>query len=186
MKIIKATDIKTSDWSGGTTSELFIYPENSDYKSLNFAFRLSRATIEVEESIFTPLTGVKRKLMLLDGELELIHEGQHSKKLKPLQFDTFSGNWNTKSIGKASDFNLMMLGDTEGNFSVIKAKKKQFHSYKITNGFTVFYVNNGGLTFDDTTISAGELLIFETDQENSFKFNLPAGSDVIVVRINIG
>ncbi len=71
MKIIRKEDIKTTNWSGGTTSELFIFPVSSTYKDLNFEFRLSRATIETEESIFTPLPHVKRKLMLLDGELEL-------------------------------------------------------------------------------------------------------------------
>jgi environmental stress-induced protein Ves len=185
MKIIKTTDIKTSDWSGGTTSELFIYPENADYKNLDFAFRLSKATIEVEESTFTPLPNVTRKLMLLDGELELIHEGEHTKKLKALQFDTFSGDWNTKSIGKATDFNLMMLGNTEGNFSVIKAKKKQYHDYKITDGFTIFYIAKGALNFENKTVSTGELLIFDQAEEDVFKFNLEAGSNVVVARVSV-
>lgn len=185
MKIIKKEEITTSNWSGGTTAELFIYPGKAEYKNLDFAFRLSRATIEIEESTFTPLPNVKRKLMLLDGELELIHEGEHSKKLKPLQFDTFSGDWNTKSKGKATDFNLMMLGATEGNFSVIKAKKKQYHNYKITNGFTVFYIAKGAFSYDDTTVEEGDLLIFDKEEEEVFKFNLDAGSIVIVVRVNV-
>lgn len=184
MKIIKQQDITTSKWSGGTTSELFIYPTSSNYKELNFAFRLSRATIEVEESIFTPLPHVKRQLMLLDGQLELIHEDQHSKILKPMQFDTFSGDWKTKSIGKATDFNLMMLGNTEGNFSVIKAKKKQFHSYKITNDFTVFYVANGNLTYNEISVIEGELIVFQGPTDD-FKFNLTADTNVVVVRVSL-
>lgn len=183
MKIIKATDIKTSDWSGGTTSELFIYPAKSDFKKLNFAFRLSRATIEVEESTFTSLPGVNRKLMLLDGELELIHNDQHTKKLKPLQFDTFSGDWETKSIGKATDLNLMLLNGIDGGFSVIKAKKKQFHYYKINHNFTIFYVVDGTLSFNKKTVKQGELLVCDQPQEDDFKFELAAGSNVVVVRV---
>jgi len=185
MIIIHKKDIKTSDWSGGTTSELFIYPVNADYKKLDFAFRLSRATIEVDESTFTPLPKVKRKLMLLEGELELIHEGEHTKKLKALQFDTFSGDWNTKSIGKATDLNLMTLGDVDGNYSVIKAKKKQFHSYKITDRFTIFYIAEGSLSFDETILTKGDLLMFNQAEEEPFKFNLAAGSNVVVVRISL-
>ena len=79
MQIIRKADIQTSNWSGGTTSELFIFPTTSNYKDLNFGFRLSSATIDVDESEFTPLPNVKRQLMLLDGELELIHEGHHTK-----------------------------------------------------------------------------------------------------------
>jgi len=185
MYIIQKKDTKTTNWSGGTTTELFIYPQNSDFKKLNFAFRLSKATIETEESVFSKLPNVKRKLMLLDGELELINEGQHTKKLKPLQFDAFSGDWNTKSKGKATDFNLMTLGEADGNFSVIKAKKKQYHDYKITAGFTIFYIVEGALNFENNTISIGELLIFDQAEEDVFKFNLDAGSKAVVVRVSL-
>lgn len=184
MQIIRKSDIQTSNWSGGTTSELFIFPTTSNYKDLNFGFRLSRATIETEESVFTPLPNVKRQLMLLDGELELIHEGHHTKRLKPLQFDTFSGDWATKSKGKATDLNLMMLGDTEGTYSVMKAKKKQFHSYKINHEFTIFYIAEGTLKTDETTLEKGELLIFNGPEEDNFKFNLLAGTNVVVARIS--
>jgi environmental stress-induced protein Ves len=184
MQIIRKEDIQTSNWSGGTTSELFIFPTNSIYKDLNFGFRLSRATIEVEESVFTPLPNVKRQLMLLDGELELTHEGHHTKKLKPLQFDTFSGDWNTKSKGKATDFNLMTLGNTKGTLSVMKAKKKQFHAYKINNEFTVFYINEGTLQFEDKHVNAGELIVFNGESEDDFKFNLMPGTNVVVVRVS--
>jgi len=184
MQIIRKSDIQTTNWSGGTTSELFIFPTTSNYKDLNFGFRLSRATIEIEQSVFTPLPNVKRQLMLLEGELELINEGQHTKKLKPLQFDTFSGDWTTKSHGKATDLNLMMLGNTEGSYSVMKAKKKQFHSYKINQDFTVFYIAEGTLQFEDTTIEKGELVLFNGPSENDFKFNLLAGTNVVVARIS--
>ena len=159
-------------------------PTTSNYKDLNFGFRLSRATIDVEESEFTPLPNVSRKLMLLDGELELIHDSHHSKKLKPLQFDTFSGDWSTKSIGKATDFNLMTTGDVDGNYSVIKAKKKQFHTYKINHDFTILYVVKGELHFEDMSVNQEELLIFNGESDD-FKFNLTAGTNVVVVRVSL-
>lgn len=191
MQIIKQSDITTSKWSGGITSELFIYPPESNYKELNFDFRLSRATIEVEESEFTNLPNVNRTLLLLEGELELIHLNQYSKLLKPYQFDTFSGSWKTKSIRKSEnqvpiDFNLMTTGNTRGRLSVIKSKnKKQYHSYKINNHFIIFYVVKGTLNFNDTNISEGELLVFDQPQKEEFRFNLLADSNVIVVRIDL-
>ncbi len=184
MQIIRKADLQTSNWSGGTTSELFIFPTTSNYKELNFDFRLSRATIEIEESVFTPLPNVKRQLMLLDGELELIHGEHHTKKLKPLQFDVFSGDWHTKSIGKATDFNLMTIGNTDGTFSVIKAKNKEFHSYKINHDFTVFYIAEGTLEFEDISVGKSELIIFNGLSDDDFKFNLTAGTNVVVVKIS--
>lgn len=184
QEIIRNQDVKVANWSGGTTSELFIYPKIADFKKLNFSFRLSRATIEVEESNFTALPKVKRKLMLLDGELELIHEGEHSKSLKPFEFDVFSGDWNTKSIGKVTDFNLMMLGNTKGDFDVIKSENKQSYTYKITKNFTIFYIADGILDFNETALVKGDLLIFE-NEEKYFEFNLAKASNVVVVKINL-
>ncbi len=183
MQIIRKADIQTSNWSGGTTSELFIFPTTSHYKDLDFSFRLSRATVEIEESVFTPLPKVKRQLMVLEGELELIHEAHHTKKLKPLEFDIFSGDWLTKSIGKVTNFNLMTIGATEGTLSVMKASKKQFYTYKINHDFTVFYIAEGTLQFEDMNINKSELLVFNGPADD-FKFNLMAGTNVVVVRIS--
>ena len=43
----------TSKWSGGETTELYIYPADYQYKKRDFLFRISRATIPKEKSIFT-------------------------------------------------------------------------------------------------------------------------------------
>ncbi|HRW63813.1 MAG TPA: HutD family protein, partial [Bacteroidales bacterium] len=73
----------------------------------DFLFRISTATVETEESVFTKLPGIQRKLMILDGEIKIEHEGYHSKIIKKFEQDEFNGDWNTKSYGKATDFNLM-------------------------------------------------------------------------------
>lgn len=64
----------TTKWSGGETTELFIYPENANYKAGNYQFRLSTATVEIEASTFTPLPGVDRTLIVLEGEMQLDHK----------------------------------------------------------------------------------------------------------------
>lgn len=56
-------------WDGGKTREIFIYPQESSYEEQNFIFRLSQATIEGEESHFTPLPDYNRTLMVLEGEV---------------------------------------------------------------------------------------------------------------------
>ena len=48
MKIIKTENWKTTKWSGGTTSEIFIYPENALFKKGNYEVRISIATVEHE------------------------------------------------------------------------------------------------------------------------------------------
>jgi len=108
IKIIKKKDLSTSRWSGGTTTQLAICPTGVDYSNRTFLWRLSSAVVEIESSDFTPLSGFNRVIMSLNGDLHLKHNGHHEILLSPYVADHFSGVWETSSIGKVTDFNLMV------------------------------------------------------------------------------
>ncbi|MBK5240500.1 HutD family protein [Clostridium sp.] len=65
---IRKNPHKTSVWSGGTTTELYIHPKGSIYSEHDFNWRLSSAVVEVERSIFTPLQGITRLVMIMKGK----------------------------------------------------------------------------------------------------------------------
>lgn len=119
IKIVKKELQKTSEWSGGTTTELYIYPEGSDYKKRDFLWRLSSATVNLEESTFTHLPEVQRIIMVLEGEMKLKHEGHYTVDLTPFKQDTFDGSFTTKSFGKVKDFNLMMKEGCKGKIKAL-------------------------------------------------------------------
>lgn len=102
------TNYSTSAWSGGATTEIQIMPEGSRYADREFLWRLSSATVEVEESTFTALPDYDRLIMMLEGEMDLCHNhGQwiHLAEFEPHAFD---GGDETLSKGKVVDFNLML------------------------------------------------------------------------------
>ena len=70
--------------------------------------RVSSATVECERSQFTALPGVERIILPLRGQLHLYYEGHGEKRLQPFEQDRFDGGWHTESIGKATDFNVML------------------------------------------------------------------------------
>lgn len=109
-KIYRKNDLPTTEWSGGTTTQLAIYPVDAVYADRNFTWRVSSAVIDAEESEFTPLSGISRIIMPIDGILRLEHKGVRSVVLKPFEQDRFEGGWSTVSYGKVTDFNLMMNG----------------------------------------------------------------------------
>lgn len=114
INILKKEDYKTSNWSGGRTTELLIFPSEASYSERNFKWRLSSATVEAEKSTFTGLPGISRIILVLKGELLLEHEGHHKVLLKGFQQDCFKGDWVTNSYGKVTDFNLMMSEGCKG------------------------------------------------------------------------
>lgn len=108
VKKIGRDACRVSSWSGGTTTELSIAPENGDYQSRDFLWRLSSATVELEESVFTPLTDFDRIILTLEGEMDICHDGGpwiHLEELSPHRFD---GASETRSRGRVTDFNLML------------------------------------------------------------------------------
>lgn len=122
VKIIKKQGQKISKWSGGETTQLYIYPENSSYENKNFKWRISSAKVEMEESTFTKLPNIQRKLMVIDGDLILKHKNNSKVKLNKFDVTSFSGDWDTVSYGKAIDFNLMTNQDCKGELEYIKIK----------------------------------------------------------------
>ncbi len=113
MKIKNITEFKSSKWSGGTSAELFIYPENSSYGSQNFLFRLSSASIDEERSVFTDLEGFKRFIAPLEGELNISHNQKDFKSLSKNELYAFDGGIKTISTGRCRDFNLMVKNGTK-------------------------------------------------------------------------
>lgn len=98
-----------STWSGGESRELYLSgAEGCSYKDRNFDMRLSSATVEVESSVFSDLTGYVRYLMPLEGDIKISHDGGETEILKPYDVYEFDGGSHTESEGKCRDFNVMV------------------------------------------------------------------------------
>ena len=130
LQIKRSVDFHSSAWSGGTSTELFIYPPNSNYAHRDFHFRVSTATVDVEESEFTALPGVSRKLMILEGEIDISHDDHLARKLKKFDVEIFEGHRKTRSKGKCIDFNLMTQGNTSGELRSLFLTKKIEYKFK--------------------------------------------------------
>ena len=133
IEVIKKETFKTSEWSGGTTTEFYLYPKDGSYAQRRFDIRLSSATLDDEEAVFTKLPGVYRSLMLLDGEIDLRINGK-SDRVKPFSPIEFTGNDYTVSKGKAVDFNLMSR--FKGGYTKIIGFPSEV---EVHDGFYAFY-----------------------------------------------
>ena len=108
---------RTTEWSGGTTTELFIWPEDGSYKDRRFSVRISTALVELPESSFTPLPGVKRFLTPLCAGFRLTVNGREID-LRRGEVLEFSGGDEVACVGSGRDLNLMLKG-AEGGMRVV-------------------------------------------------------------------
>ena len=113
-------DYLTTRWSGGATTQLAIAPAGSDYGRRDFLWRVSSATVELEESDFTSLPDYRRLIATVEGEITLRHNGGEGLRLKPLEVHAFDGADPTHSSGRCRDFNLMLRKDgAEGEMEAL-------------------------------------------------------------------
>lgn len=109
---ITGSDYPTSTWAGGITRQIAIYPEDAQYADRDFAWRLSSARVDLEQSDFTPLPDYDRFIAVLAGSIQLSHEGGAWVQLAPYRAHAFDGAAATRCLGRCTDFNLMLRKDT--------------------------------------------------------------------------
>lgn len=159
----------TQNWSGGTTTELYLYPPNGNYKKRDFLIRLSTAVCKDEKSSFTKLPETERILMVLNGEVLLSYEDGRSVKLYPGEQDTFDGGKETISHGKCQDFNLMLKGNAKGSLEYISLSADERSSLVFdASGFGI-YLLNGKLKVSSEqkiqTMQVGDFLLLGMEMD---------------------
>lgn len=168
MTIEKLTpdNYTTSVWSGGTTTQLMIYPKTACYSERNFLFRISSATVETDHSLFTSLPGFTRYITPLNDSLQLVHRDHRSLLLHPLEIDCFQGEWHTEGFGKVTDFNLMVASVCRGSMTARSVNGKEMIRIE-ANTHYLGYLYQGALTTrigaTQFSLNAGEALYIRTD-----------------------
>lgn len=157
---------KTTAWSGGTTTQLMIWPLDASYGDRNFDFRFSTATVEVEESLFSDLTGYNRYLMTLDSPLTVWEDDFPPFKLLPLSLYTFSGAAKVRTHGKATDYNLMVKPTFSAQLNVLQLTPGE-NLAKLTNDLGIFCLSGSSTIKSEKstyTLAAGDFIFISRDE----------------------
>ena len=193
LEIVRNDQYETSQWSGGSTTEILIYPKASKYSERNFKYRISSAKVQVEESSFTSLPGVSRHLMLTTGNMTLEHENKYKITLKPFEQDQFLGDWTTKSFGKATDFNLMLREGCTGNLNLLTLKAGEKLDLTLeANADDIFYIFDGclELAFDSHSLMLNQKDLFHKmdlfyDKEYKVALINKSDKDINIIKTHI-
>lgn len=189
ITLLTNQNYQTSEWSGGSTTQLYISPVNASYAERNFDFRISSAKVEVPESTFTALPNVTRKLMVLEGEITLNHTNQHSKTLKPFEIDTFSGDWNTSAKGICTDFNLMTTDNLTSELSHMPLLANHYKTLTIEENYhtVCLYLHSGSIYAEINNklynLKKESLLVLSNINIFSFHLHAHKRSELIVSKI---
>lgn len=179
----------TSEWSGGSSKQLYIFPATATYAARNFELRISTATVEVGESTFTALPGIHRKLMILEGAISITHEGQTSKHLKPFEVDEFYGDWKTTAIGTCTDFNVMTTGRHQSELYHISLEASSSYTLKTKGACKnlFLYATSGTvhlqLMDENYILESGNLIIIEDLSVSSISIDSAKDFGLVVLEM---
>ena len=185
IRIQKEKDCKVVNWANGTSTELFVFPTDGNFQTRNFTFRISTATVEAEETTFSDFSSLTRILMILEGNINLIHEDRYSKQLAPFDQDTFDGSWSTKSQGKVRDFNVMFKENVEGKIKHFTINEGQSELFTLSGTYDFFFVQSGSFRFNDLEIQKNDLLIIEREEKESIDLECIEAADLVKVEIQL-
>ena len=186
ITFVRKEEQTVGTWAGGTTTQLAIWPPESDYQKRDFMWRLSTAQVGLEESVFTSLPGYHRLLMILEGSVRLVHEtpaGRRETALNAFEQDAFEGGWKTSSRGRCVDYNLMMAAGCTGVVEALKSSMGTFDFFAplaedcIEDGTCLteaFYCLCSGvraraeveMEIFEATLERGDFLMFSTREKN--------------------
>lgn len=170
MKIIRNNDVETKVWSGGTTTELAIWPSDAVYANRDFTWRLSSAEVNDEKSTFTALPNYERFITIRKGTLRLRHDDGAWYEISEGDVAEFDGGSTTESEGKVTDFNLMLRkGKAEGTLDVefIEAGETLDLDPSEEGRVTAIFLSRGKTLFVDAgqegpvELGEGDLLVLE-------------------------
>ncbi|MEH6765714.1 MAG: HutD family protein [Aequorivita antarctica] len=190
ITILTPKQFNTTQWSGGSTTQLYIFPPNATYAGRNFELRISTAKVEVAESTFTALPGVDRKLMILEGAITINHEGHYSKQLKPFEIDEFSGDWKTTAIGTCIDFNVMTKGQQPSDlYHIAMEAGSSFTLQPKEECKSIFlYATSGTIQLQlmdvDYILETGNLMVIEDGSVTSIAINSNNGFGLVVLELD--
>ena len=156
MILVSKVNQKVSNWTGGTTTELLIFPENSSVSEQNFEYRISTARVLAEKSEFTCFPKFNRKLAILEGKLKIQHNQSDWYLLKSGEQTEFKGVWETRSEGQVVDFNVIY--SNKYSSSIDWADHLTLADFNQGNEVIGIYCLNGTIQINDFLLEKGDFI----------------------------
>lgn len=168
-RVIRETEYVTTQWAGGKTSQIVISPADAVFAERTFDWRISRATVEAQESNFTRMPGFKRFLYLINGDTKLHYHGT-VKNLKPESVICFDGGLKIRSVGQGTDLNLIMNENTEGYIEQKKAAPGEDIEIENLYGadYCLIYMLRGQIRVSGQTVHELESIACNIDNAEGF------------------
>lgn len=105
-------EFSTNQWSGGSTTEFYLYRRMAVIKKKRFSFSYQQCSSGGESQYVYFTAGSNQNFNAVGRKYETDTWEKEPLSLMPGKCDVFSGDVKTVSVGLATDFNLMVKDGT--------------------------------------------------------------------------
>lgn len=165
MKFLSPSDYKIMPWKngGGTTTEIAIYPENTNISGGAFTWRVSIADV-ASNGPFSRFPGYDRHIMLIAGNGMVLNAGSEGRIVLDQRFKpaSFPGDWlveGTLKAGPVRDFNVISARESAKNSSLNVQVLRQHARLNSENDNLLVYVLDGELSAAGRVVAETESII---------------------------
>lgn len=178
MRVIDIENCITEKWSGGITTEIYRIPSNS---LSNYDIRISQANIIDSPSTFTRLPGIQRTLILLDGKLELNHNGT-IESLHQFECSRLDGECLTRSKGVARVLNIMSPKklNYSHEYSTVAITEEETILHGKDSILDAFYMSHENVKINGQVLKNNRLIVLEPGEE----IRIQSPIDLHVLRVS--
>lgn len=149
---------------GGTTTEIFVAPENAGLAGQPFDWRVSIADV-AGDGPFSPFPGYDRHIMAIEGRGMMLDGGPQGPidLTRPFVPRSFSGDWPVSGrlvSGPVRDFNLMAR---RGRYASRLEMREAASDLRLDAASSILLIHlfDGELTAAGHLLAAGETLILD-------------------------
>ncbi|WP_372870595.1 HutD family protein [Shewanella sp.] len=172
IHLVAADEFQTSTWSGGTSTQLWIYPKSSTLAARDFDFRLSSAKVETSGP-FSDFSGYDRLLIVLNGQMSLTIDGvksaaQLGSSAAPFAFNGASQIHAELDSPSVEDFNLFVPSGVSKTACRLMLNSQQRWNQPLQPQTLVYgiYLRQGSLMVADNQMNAENPLIISSKPLN--------------------
>ena len=177
LTLISPETYLSSTWSGGRTTQLCLLPAGASYAERNFDLRISSATVEMEESVFSDLRGYSRIIAPLEGSFDLQHpdrKGLQHFHLERYQLHAFDGGEKTLCRGRGRDFNVIFRHGLDVKVMRLDPGEEPLE-LDLSAALAGAVLDKSGTTGADLTVSKAKKIYLFFPKATSFEVEGEAG-----------
>jgi environmental stress-induced protein Ves len=164
VRILRSSDYRIMPWKngGGTTTEIFVAPENAGLSGQPFDWRVSIADVAGDGPL-SPFPGYDRHIVAIKGRGMMLEGGPQGPigLTRPFVPRSFSGDWPVSGrlvSGPVRDFNLMARRDRYASRLEMHEAASALH-LDAASATLLVHVLDGEVAASGHVLAVGETLI---------------------------